>query len=140
MNMYMPIDRHAVANQAETRQANKQARSLVPPGKLASRRARSSAAQTCQNESAELHSTSMQMKWNMIDRTRNEQTKGNGTMDWHGDLPWAHHSVDGNRSCSGESACHNNKAQNPQGWQCMRRQTGETFLRELKLQPRNHRT
>ena len=22
----------------------------------------------------------------MLDRTRNEQTKGNGTMDWHGDL------------------------------------------------------
>ena len=85
MNMYMPIDRHAVANQAETRQANKQARSLVPPGELASRRARSSAAQTCQNESAALYAIYKHTN-GMIYRMTNEQTKGNGTMDWHGDL------------------------------------------------------
>ena len=57
----MPIDKHDVYVAIKQRH-DKQTRGLVPTGELASRRAWSSAARTCQNESAELHAYSMQME------------------------------------------------------------------------------
>ena len=76
----------------------------------------------------------------MINRAANEQTKGSDTMDWHGDLTRGYHGAyligltaspavpaDTPATTTGPSA------QNLQRWQCMRRQTGVTLLRELKL-------